>query len=43
MLDTVTNLGIVEISQGKLQESEAMYRRALECYEKAWDQSTRPR
>ena len=35
-LHTVHNLGAVYTDQGKMQEAEAMYRRALEGFEKAW-------
>src|SRR5882762_3106156 len=35
MLDTVNNLGLLYKSQGKLDEAEKMYQRALQGYEKA--------
>ena len=35
-LRTVNNLGLLYADQGKTQEAEAMYRRALEGREKAW-------
>ena len=34
-LDTVNNLGILYVDQGKLVEAEQMYQRALQGYEKA--------
>ncbi|SLM37476.1 nb-arc and tpr domain protein [Lasallia pustulata] len=36
MLDTGNNVGGVDKDHGKMAEAEAMYRRALEGYEKAW-------
>ncbi|OXV10858.1 hypothetical protein Egran_01381, partial [Elaphomyces granulatus] len=35
-LDTVNNLGALYTNQGKLDEAEKMYQRALHGYEKAW-------
>lgn len=35
-LDTINNLGLLYVDQGKLVEAEKMYERALEGYEKAW-------
>ncbi|KAF8853548.1 HET-domain-containing protein [Acephala macrosclerotiorum] len=35
-LDTINNLGILYVNQGKLGEAEQMYQRALRGYEKAW-------
>lgn len=35
-LETLNNLAIIYLDQGKTQEAEAMYRRALEGLEKAW-------
>ncbi|KAI9854868.1 MAG: hypothetical protein M1813_000644, partial [Trichoglossum hirsutum] len=34
-LDTVNNLGLLYMDQGKLDEAEKMYQRALQGYEKA--------
>ncbi|SLM37612.1 kinesin light [Lasallia pustulata] len=36
VLDAVHNLGMLYADQDKMAEAEAMYRRALEGYEKAW-------